>query len=44
MPVTERGSRTHARAAWAVFAALATVVTTATLVAGPAIDRERGPA
>ena len=29
---------------WAVFAALATVVTTATLVAGPAIDRERGPA
>jgi MFS family permease len=27
---------------WAVFAALATVVTAATLVAGPAIDRARG--
>ena len=29
---------------WAVFAVLAMVVTMATLVAGPAIDRERGPA
>jgi MFS family permease len=29
---------------WAVFAVLAAVVTTATLVAGPAIDREREPA
>jgi MFS family permease len=29
---------------WAVFAALATVVTVAALVAGPAIDRERWPA
>jgi sugar phosphate permease len=29
---------------WAVFAALAAVVTTATVVAGPAIDREREPA
>jgi MFS family permease len=29
---------------WAVFAALATVVTAATIVAGPAIDREREPA
>lgn len=29
---------------WAVFAALAAVVTSATVVAGPAIDREREPA
>jgi sugar phosphate permease len=29
---------------WAVFAALATLVTAATVVAGPAIDREREPA
>ncbi len=29
---------------WAVFAALATIVTTATVVASPAIDREREPA
>jgi hypothetical protein len=30
--------------AWAVFAALASVVTIATLALGPAIDRERAPA
>ena len=30
-------------APWAVFAALAVLVTAATVVAGPAIDRERGP-
>jgi MFS transporter, ACS family, hexuronate transporter len=29
---------------WAVFAALATLVTAATLMAGPAVDREREPA
>jgi hypothetical protein len=29
---------------WAVFAALATLVTATTVVAGPAIDREREPA